>query len=193
VDVDAPPVPSDDPAEVRARVARSVRELRGRTGRSLADVAAEAGIGKSTLHAIEAGEANPGIETLWALARALGVPFGSLLDPPAPAVRVVRAGEGPRVDSERRDLHARLLAATAHQARVELYSMDLEPGGEGDAAGHTTGTVEHVFVVEGRLRVGPTESPVELGPGDLVSFPADGEHVYEALAPTRAVLLIEYR
>jgi transcriptional regulator with XRE-family HTH domain len=190
----ASPAAIDDAAELRARVARSVAERRQRSGRSLAEVAAAAGIGKSTLHAIEAGEANPGIETLWALASALGVTFGDLLDPPTPAVRVVRAGEGPLIESESSRMRAHLLTTTAHGARVEVFHLDLEPGAERGAAPHPAGTVEHVLVTAGRLRVGPTDATAELGPGDLASFPGDVEHVYETLEPgTRAVLLIEYR
>jgi transcriptional regulator with XRE-family HTH domain len=184
---------SPEAGELRRRIARTVRDLRTRSGRSLAEVAGAAGIGKSTLHAIEAGEANPGIETLWALARALEVPFGSLLEPPAPAVRVVRAGEGPRVDSEGDDLHARLLATTAHAARTEVYAVSLEPGPARDAEPHTAGITEHVLVIRGRVRVGPVDTLVELGPGDLASFPGDVAHRYQALEPgSEAVLMIEY-
>ena len=182
-----------DPGELRTRIATTVSDLRARSGRSLADVASAAGIGKSTLHAIESGDANPGIETLWALARALDVPFGALLEPPAPSVRVVRAGEGPRVDSEDAGMMARLLATTSHGARVEVYALSLTPSGGRNAAGHTGGTTEHVLVTRGRLRVGPQEQPVDLEVGDLASFPGDVAHLYEALeADTDAVLIIEY-
>ncbi len=182
-----------EPRELRCRIARTVREVRRRSGRSLADVAAAAGIGKSTLHAIESEDANPGIETLWALARALDVPFGALLEPPSPSVRVVRAGEGPRVDSESAAMNARLLTSTAHGSRTEIYALRLEPSEGRDAEPHTAGTTEHVLVTAGEVRVGPTESLVDLGPGDLVSFPGDVPHRYEALVPnSEAVLIIEY-
>lgn len=179
--------------ELRQRIATSVRELRTRAGRSLGDLAADAGIGKSTLHAIEAGDANPGIETLWSLARALGVPFGDLLEPPAPSVRVVRAGEGPQVLSESGAMQAHLLAATGHRVRVEVYHLTLEPGPSHQAAPHTTGTTEHVLVTAGGLTVGPVEAPVHLGAGDLATFSGDRDHAYEATEPgTKAVLLLEY-
>jgi transcriptional regulator with XRE-family HTH domain len=185
--------PPPDAAELRTQVARTVRELRARSGRSLADLASTAGIGKSTLHAIESGDANPGIETLWALAGALGVPFGHLLDPPTPVMRVVRAGEGPRVASEAATMQAHLLASTGHAARVELYDLHLQLGPLRDAQPHTDGTVEHVLVTAGKLRVGPVDAAVELGVGDLATFPGDTGHCYEALEQdTRAVLLIEY-
>jgi transcriptional regulator with XRE-family HTH domain len=196
MELEAPQVAPPDEAEsaaLRRRIATTVREHRARAGRSLADVAAAAGIGKSTLHAIESGDANPGIETLWALARALGVPFGQLLDPPAPTIRVVRAGEAPRIASEASSMHAYLLASTAHGARTEVYDLHLEPGPVRDAEPHSAGTIEHVLVTAGRIRVGPVAAPVELAVGDLASFPGDVGHRYEALAPaTRVVLLIEY-
>lgn len=188
---DASPPP--DAAQLRSQVARSVRELRARSGRSLADLASAAGIGKSTLHAIEAGDANPGIETLWGLASALGVPFGHLLEPPTPVMRVLRAGEGPRVSSEAATMQAHLLASTGHAARVELYALHLQLGPLRDALPHTDGTVEHVLVTAGRLRVGPVGSVVELDVGDLATFPGDVGHRYEALTEeARGVLLIEY-
>ncbi|MTV26872.1 helix-turn-helix domain-containing protein [Nitriliruptoraceae bacterium ZYF776] len=183
----------DGPDELRERVAACVRELRGRGGHSLGELATAAGIGKSTLHAIEAGDANPSIETIWALARALGVPFGELLEPPRPAVRVLRAGEGTRVDSEGSTMTAHLLTATGRGARTEWFALELLTGPSRVATGHTPGTTEHVLVVAGRLRVGPDDQLVELGPGDLASFPGDVAHRYDALADgTRALLLLEY-
>ncbi len=183
-----------DAAELRARVASSVRDHRIRDGRSLAELAAAAGIGKSTLHAIEAGDANPSIETIWALAQALDVPFGELLDPPGPAVRVVRAGEGPRVEAaEGAGMVAHLIATTARGARTEWYVLDLDAGPSRNATGHSPGVVEHVYLVAGRLRVGPEDDAIELGPGDLATFPADVHHRYDALQEgTRALLLLEY-
>lgn len=178
---------------LRAQIARRVGELRAASGRSLGDLAATAGIGKSTLHAIESGDANPGIETLWALAHALDVPFGDLLDPPTPRIRVVRAGEGPRVMSEAADMAVHLLASTGHAARVELYQLVLQPGRVRAAQPHVEGTVEHLLVVAGRMCVGPQDAPVELATGDLATFPGDCDHQYEALASdSRAVLMIEY-
>jgi transcriptional regulator with XRE-family HTH domain len=189
-----PSEPSDDATVVRERIARTVRSVRAASGRSLADVARAAGIGKSTLHAIETGAANPGIETLWALAGALDVPFGALLEPPPPDVRVLRAGSGARVHSEDESMQARALAASAHGARTELYAIRLAPNGRRNAEPHDPGTIEHVLVTGGRLAVGPARDPVVLESGDFASFAGDVAHVYEARgSDVTAVLLIEYR
>lgn len=184
---------SDSVEEVRLRIATTLRQLRTDAGRSLADVALAAGVGKSTLHAIESADANPGIETLWALARALDVPFGALLEPASPRVRVVRAHEGPRVASEDSSMCARLLAATSYGVRVEFYDLEIVPDRPREAAGHAPGTIEHVLLIDGQLHVGPTESLAILQPGDLASFPADQPHRYLVTeGAARAVLLIEY-
>ena len=188
-----PSSPEADAATVRRQVADSVRELRARSQRSLAELAASAGIGKSTLHAIESGDANPGIETLWALAGALGVPFSDLVEPPTPTVRVTRRGEAPCVASESSTLQAHLLTSTRHVARVELYDLTLHRGASRDAEAHNDGVIEHVLVTAGSVRVGPLQAPVDLGPGDFATFPGDAPHTYEALVDdTSIVLLIEY-
>ncbi|MFI0452282.1 hypothetical protein [Actinomadura sp. 6N118] len=55
------------------------------------------------------------------------------------------------------------------------------------------GTSEHVVVGTGRALVGPTEEPVELGPGDYISYPGDAPHIFRALEPdTTAIILMEH-
>src|ERR1700724_1704609 len=80
-------------------IAASLRREREHTGLSLTEVARRAGIAKSTLSQLESGTGNSSVETLWALGVALGVPFSQLVDPPAPQIRVIRAGEGARIES----------------------------------------------------------------------------------------------
>ena len=41
--------------------------------------------------------------------------------------------------------------------------------------------IEHVLLTEGRLRAGPADAPVELDAGDVLRFPGDVPHSYEAL------------
>src|SRR3954470_10217648 len=87
---------SDEPAgPERAALAANLRRLRIAARTSLSELARATGVGKATLSAIENGHANPTVETLAALAAALGVPLVDLLAVAAPApVTVVRAGQG---------------------------------------------------------------------------------------------------
>jgi transcriptional regulator with XRE-family HTH domain len=181
---DASPLPT---------IAAALRRERERAGLSLTELARRAGIAKSTLSQLESGAGNPSVETLWSLGVALGVPFSRLVEPPAPTVRVIRAGEGPRVRSDHADFTGTLLSAGPPHARRDLYLLELEPGTGREAQPHTPGSIEHLVVAAGRIRTGPASDPVELGPGDYVTFAGDLPHRYEALAPgTVAVLVMEH-
>lgn len=177
-----------------ATIAAALRRERERVGVSIAELARRAGVAKSTLSQLEAGTGNPSIETLWSIGVALGVPFSRLVEPPAPSVRVIRAGEGPRLSADRADFVATLLAAGSPHTRRDLYVMELEPGQPREAEAHNPGSIEHVVVAAGRVKAGPSGEPVELGPGDYIAFAGDEPHHYEALEPgTWAVLVMEHR
>ncbi len=145
---------------------------------------------KSTLSQLETAGGNPSVETLWALGVALGVPFSALVEPPAPAVQVIRAGEGPAVHPERADHAATLLSASPPGARRDIYRLRMEPGAVREPDPHIPGTVEHLIVGAGRLAAGPRGETVELGAGDYMSYRGDVPHAYEALAPGTAFVLV---
>ncbi len=174
-------------------IAAALRRERHRAGLSLTEVARRAGLAKSTLSQLESGAGNPSLETLWAICVALDAPFSRLLDPPRPRVHVIRAGEGPTVSAEHADYSATLLAACPPGARRDVYRIAAEPGHARASAPHMPGVTEHVVLSAGRALVGLADDPVELGPGDYVSYPADLPHVFEALEPrTLAVLVSEH-
>ncbi len=174
-------------------IAASLKRERGRAGLSLSELAKRAGIAKSTLSQLEAASGNPSMETIWALAVALGVPFSALVESPAPSVQVIRAGEGPTVGSERSSYVAALLSASPPGARRDIYYVWLEPGTVRDSEPHIPGTVEHIVVSDGAVKAGPRGEVVELGPGDYMSYRGDVPHAYEALAAgTKFVLIMQH-
>src|SRR5476649_1032335 len=91
-------------------IAKALVRERQRTGLSLAEVARRAGIAKSTLSQLEAGNGNPSLETLWALCVALDIPFARLMEPQINQSQVIRRGEGPSVIAEMANYKAVLLA-----------------------------------------------------------------------------------
>ncbi|MGH3658089.1 MAG: helix-turn-helix domain-containing protein [Micromonosporaceae bacterium] len=177
----------------RAVIAAALRRERERVGVSLSELAKRAKIAKSTLSQLEAGAGNPSVETLWALGVALGVPFSRLVDPPTNGVHVLRAGEGISVPSEHANFTAMLLSSCPPGARRDVYVITMEPGSTRQAEPHIPGSLEHLVVISGRVRTGPTDGLIELGPGDYASFPGDVPHRYEALrSGTSAVLVMEH-
>src|SRR5687768_14321418 len=106
-----------DATSLGATIAGALRREREKAGISLTELARRAGIAKSTLSQLEAGSGNPSVETLWSLGVALGVPFSRLVEPPTPAVRVIRAGDAPGVRSEQADFTGILLSVGSRHAR----------------------------------------------------------------------------
>jgi transcriptional regulator with XRE-family HTH domain len=170
-------------------VASNVRALRTARGLSLNELAAASGTGKGTLSRIESAQANPTVETLYALADALGVPFGSLVTE-STRIEHVRAADLPSV---RGTVQAKLLTQAANASLVEALEIDFPHGQTRRSNPHPPGVVEHLFLIEGRLRAGPREATVELETGDVLRFPGDTPHSYEALdGPARAIVLMAY-
>jgi len=55
------------------------------------------------------------------------------------------------------------------------------------------GVVEHAVLCSGRARIGLTDDPVEVNPGDYVAYPGDLPHIFEALEPnTTSVMVSEH-
>jgi transcriptional regulator with XRE-family HTH domain len=172
-------------------IAAALRRERARDGATLTDVARRAGIGKSTLSELESGTGNPSLETLWALAVALGIPVSRLLDPPTRRVKLVRAGEAPTLTTTADDYRASLLDTASPNGRRDIYRITAEPGDGRQSEPHMPGSIEQVILTTGRAVVGPTANPETLQPGDYISYPGDQPHTFRALTRRTTAVLIQ--
>lgn len=177
-----------------ARIATALRREREAVGLSVSELARRAGVSKATVSQLEGGTGNPNVETLWAIATAIGIPFSVFVDEQTPTTRLVRASEMHLVPSVAAPYAASLLSASPPGVRRDLYLIRADPGGVRESAPHPRGTVEYVVLLSGRARVGPAEAPVTLEHGDFLTYAGDAPHVFEALeAGTSAVLVSEAR
>lgn len=165
-------------------VARNVRILREQRGMSLAELARQAGLAKQTLSKLEQGTGNPTVDTLFSIAAALGVPVTRLV---AEREQVMTVQRGDEVVWQRHEGYAsRSLDHVYGSGVIENYLVRIAATPDDGSTGkpsepHPVGTLEHLYVISGRVRVGPTDSPVELAAGDFVRYPADRPHMYESL------------
>ena len=171
-------------------IAKAIQRERLKADMSLSALAKTAGLAKSTLSQLEAGQGNPSVETLWAIASALNIPFSFLFETGTTDKTLIRAGEGDPVASEAAGFTAVLLANCPPGRRRDLYRTSLSGGALRSADPHPTGTIEHVFVVKGEIRVGPAEESETLSEGDYFRFPGDGVHSYEVLSEEAVILLV---
>lgn len=164
-------------------VARNVRILREQRGMSLAELARQSGLAKQTLSNLEQGAGNPTVDTLFAVASALGVPVTRLVAEREQVMTVQRADDV--VWQQRQGYASRSLDHIYGSGVIENYLVripEAPDGGTGKPSEpHPVGTLEHLYVISGRVRVGPADGPVELVAGDFVRYPGDRPHVYESL------------
>lgn len=189
--------------EVVAPIARNLRRLREEQNLSISAVADRAGLSKSTLSKLERGIGNPSIDTLWSLARVLGVPFAALFEENGePGVQVLRYVEAPIVTRPGRGRHVakridgvdmRHLGSFEARGKVEVYVVDLEEHTRHSSNAHSPGVIEHVVLTQGRADVGPDDESTPLHAGDRLRFPADQPHHYEtAELPARMITILDY-
>ena len=172
-----------------AMIGAALTRERLASGKSLSGLAAEAGIAKSTLSQLEAGKGNPSVETLWALATALGIPVSQLFEAPEPGTTLIRRDEGEAIHASEARHAAVLLATSRGSTRRDLFRVAMEPGPARTSPPHPPGTVEHAVLLSGALRLGPDGATETLAPGDYFTFRGDLPHLYEALAPGTLYLL----
>jgi mannose-6-phosphate isomerase-like protein (cupin superfamily) len=132
---------------------------------------------------IERGAKSPTIATLSALAAALEQPLGALVDG-APArvqrVRVLRASERreitDRKSGARRDSFGPVPAGSA----VEFLRYSIPPKTvAGPFAAHPRGTIEHIYLAAGSVRITVGRDSALLGAGDSCTCLADAPHGFD--------------
>jgi transcriptional regulator with XRE-family HTH domain len=167
---------------------RNVRRIRTERQLSLGALAAEAGLAKQTLANLEGGSGNPTVETLLAVARALGVGVTWLLTEWGSPVLVQRradaAWEDVTTSRRRRTLDQIFGTGQVSTALVEVTS------GQERSAALSPGALQHAYVISGSVLAGPAEDVQALEAGDFIRFPGDVPHVLCASTGTALLHLV---
>lgn len=181
--------------EISLRTGRAVKQQREARGFSLRMLAAQSGISSSMISDIERGTKSPTVITVVRLAQALGVSAATLIDGgtgPAPRIRVLRRGQGAGGDHP---APWSSLVPAAPGNRIDFVRYQIPPStvlGPTDA--HAAGTVEHMHVATGTVRVTVGDETAELVAGDSCSCRTDAQHAIEnpdASAEALIYLIVE--
>lgn len=182
-----------------AIVGASARRLRLARGLTLAEVSAVAGISAPMLSRLETGDVSPSLETLEALAAALGSTVASLFRDAMPGdgdAQHVPKGEGLEVvrRGTRRGHTYHLLASGRGPRRAfEPFLVTLTSASEEFPDFEHPG-VEFIYILEGSLRYRHGAESFTLKPGDAFTFRGDVPHGPEKLLklPVRMLSVIIY-
>ena len=177
-------------SDLSATLAANVRTLRERAGISLAQLADLSGVAKATLFKVERQHTNPTLDTIAAIAEALGVDSTVLLRPAqVDELEIVRAGEGLDI-SDSASSGQVLKAVRVGSVLVEIHHQTFAPGMVETSASHGPGAREHVFVKSGSIEVGPIESSGVVRAGDYATYRADTVHRWATVGRRAAAVWI---
>jgi transcriptional regulator with XRE-family HTH domain len=191
-----PPSTSVDVGRQLGSAARRVRESQGLT---LTDVAASAGISAGMLSRLETGHVTPSLETLVALAGALGVRPALLLQQVGgdqEGAQRVPAGQGLEVvrrGTRRGHTYHLLAAQRGPRKSFEPFLVTLTDKSEVFPGFQHPGT-EFIYLLAGSLTYRHGSHSYPLGAGDSLSFRGDVPHGPETLdkVPIRMLSIIIY-
>ncbi|WP_239100340.1 XRE family transcriptional regulator [Phycicoccus sp. CSK15P-2] len=170
-----------------AAIAAQVRVRRTQRGLSAAELARQAGLSKATVSALEAGRANPTVDTLDAVALALRIPLTDLLTRGTDPGPVLLRGTAMPDEGPAREMLRRIGGGRS----VELWRLRLPPRTQVDGVAHSPGTTEILLVADGSVTAGPAAEPAELSAGDLLAFAGDQAHLYRSGGdPAEVAMLI---
>ena len=184
---------------VAVQVGANVRRLRQAQGLNSGELARSAGISAAMLSRLESGDVSPSLETLSALAEALGIAPATLLKEDAATqsdAQLVRKGEGLEVvrRGTRRGHTYHLLASDRGPKRVfEPFLVTLTSKSEIFPEFDHPGT-EFIHILEGSLRYRHGPESYLLKPGDSLTFRGDVPHGPDRLLklPVRMLSIIIY-
>lgn len=161
-----------------------LRALRTAAGRTLEDVATDAGMAPSTLSRLEGGQRRLTVDHLGVLAAALGTSVDALLAPaPAQDARVhphVHDVRGMRVTA----LSRRTAPGVPRAYHLRLAATE-EPPEQRVHEGH-----EWLYVLSGRVRLLLAEDDLLLGPGEAAEFSTWTPHWLGAVDGPAEVLVL---
>jgi transcriptional regulator with XRE-family HTH domain len=177
--------------DISVRTGRAVKQQLEASGFSLRVLAARSGISASMISDIERGAKSPTVTTVVRLAQALGVSASALIDgraDHAPSrIRVLRRGQG--AGGEHPTPWESLGPATPG-SRIDFVRYQIPPSTVlGPSPAHASGTVEHMHVATGAVRVTVGDEKADLVAGDSCSCRTDAPHGVENPDPSVEALI----
>src|SRR5580692_9910609 len=178
--------------EVPPALGPNLRRLRSRRGLSLERLARRSGVSRAMLSQIELGQSAPTINLLWKIARALEVPFSSLIDRSTERAAVVLpARSGKLLANQDGTFTSRaLFPFDERRNRTEFYELRLKAAGQEQAAPHPPGTTENLVLTAGAVEIEVDDVAHRLNVGDAILFSADVPHSYRNPGSAEAVMYL---
>ncbi len=179
----------DGTSNAGPQVGKTIQRLRQAYNLSLGDLAEQSGVSKSIISQIERNEANPTLSTIWRLSQALDTTVEDVLKPDHDQNFMEGLAENttPVIKSEDGLCTLRIHGPIDTVSWLQWYALEAEPGGVLESSPHPPGTLEHLTITQGTLKI-TVHGEERLGSaGETVRYRGDLPHRIECLGTSPAV------
>lgn len=166
-----------------------IRKARNEKELSLEELSNKINVSKLTLIKIEKGEANPTINIMWKICKALSITFAQLFDVNVDEdIKLSRANDSTGIESDDKSFRIELMFMEEAANITEFYRTYLSKGGVILTEEHNRGTIEVVTVMKGRVAVTIGEEEFILKEQDSLKFKSDRKHSYKNLENNESII-----
>lgn len=168
-----------------------IKGTRKKKGLTLQELAQRSGVSATAISAIERNVSSPTVNTLAAVAHALGEPLVRLLGEGEVPYVLTRAGQRTKIASGIRNADCESLASGAFGRRFHPFVCTLSPGAESGEDFHARSGDHFFFVVHGSLVVEIAGELLRLEEGDTLYCCADAPRKWRngADGPTEVLVV----
>ena len=159
-------------------IAFNLKELRTERNLTLGQLSKITGLSKAMLADMEKGGSNTTINTIWKIAKGLNVPYTRLMEEIEKEATVIRKSE-PVVQTGETD-HYRIYCyfTTTPVRNFELFYVELDGNSSNATTGHSEKAQEHIYMIQGELKLHTELGDHELKAGDALVFDSSINHTY---------------
>lgn len=156
----------------------NLKRIRTSKGMSLDVVAEQTGVSKSMLAQIERGSANPSIGVLGKIVSGLRIEFNDLIEAPPMDSCLVTVEETVPTKEVVGQYRVWTCFPYEDNRTVEIYRIDIEPGGIYVSGGHGEKTREYISVLDGEVTIESQGAINIVTKKDVFRFESDQMHKY---------------
>jgi transcriptional regulator with XRE-family HTH domain len=164
-----------------------IRRLRRASGKTLQQVAGEAGLTAGFLSQVERGISGITLSSLAGIARAIGAPMPDLFATPGQPVPDSHAGRRRTFSPVDHGQSYERLSSAFPGSQLNAVKLTLPVGYRSERVAH--GGDEFVYVLAGQVQYTLGDRPFPLGPGDALHFDGRQAHRLENLGRQPARLI----
>lgn len=159
-------------------IAINLKRIRKAKGMSLDVVAEQTGVSKSMLATIEKGEANPSIGVLGKIMSGLRIELQDLTQAPQNDTYLVEIEKLEPTKCVPGQYKVWTCFPIEDNRTVEIYRIDIEPGGIYESGSHGERTKEYITLMQGRLTLKLEDGEHTIQKEQCLRFESDQSHIY---------------